>query len=102
MNQIKALERLAINAFRRCLRWSEYWQAHGDEVKQCEPFNARRFKRLYDRLLHLLTSGDTNGQQSIIDDSAEPWVQDDTSTPSDSVTAARCLWPAQSTQKVPR
>jgi len=89
MNEIKALERAAIDAFRNGIGWTAYWQQHGEQVQQAEPWNARRFKRLYDRLLALVTSGDTNGMTAMAEDDAAPWVADDQPSPHDSITRAR-------------
>jgi len=57
MNQIKALERAALDAFRNGQGWNEFWEQHGNTIRQCEPYNRQRFKRLYDRLLSIEASG---------------------------------------------
>jgi hypothetical protein len=103
MYGIRELEQSALAAFRDGIGWNEFWQQHGNEVRKAEPWSRGRYRRLVDRLLHLLTTGEPGGQEppSI----AEPWEVDDAQPPafiSDTATAARCLWPAQSTQKVPR
>jgi hypothetical protein len=91
MNQTKELERLALTAHQRGESWAAFWERHGNAVQQAEPWNARQFKRLYDRLLALVCSGDTAGMEPLA--IAEPWLQDDCPAPvSDTITAARCLW----------
>ncbi|MGD0656117.1 MAG: hypothetical protein ABSA16_17405 [Thermoguttaceae bacterium] len=42
MNQIKELEKLAIDFHRRGLGWTEYWAMHADAIRKAEPFNNRR------------------------------------------------------------
>jgi hypothetical protein len=69
----KELERLARDAHVHGIDWSEYWERHAEQVRKAEPWNRRRFKRLYDRLLSLVTSGDTDGQQAVGDDNTMPW-----------------------------
>ncbi|MGD0654659.1 MAG: hypothetical protein ABSA16_09965 [Thermoguttaceae bacterium] len=94
MNQIKELERLAIGAHRDGELWAAFWQVHAAEIRKAEPYSRQRFKQLVNRLLSLVVSGDLDGQEP--PDITEPWLVDDTSMPSDSVTHARCLWPGQS------
>jgi hypothetical protein len=70
-----------------------------DQVRQAEPINRERYHRLVGRLMHLLLTGDGDGQHPAGD--PEPWVVDDateiistTSTTSDTITAARIDWTA--------
>lgn len=90
MNEVKALERAALAAHRNGQGWSQYWEAHADEVRKAEPWSRQRFKRLVDRLLHLLTTGEPGGQEPPGDD-PEPWLTDDSPAPSDCTTQARYL-----------
>jgi hypothetical protein len=75
----QALERHAIAAHARGERWATFWQAHGEQVRQCEPYNRQRYHRLVRRLLALLTSGDTDGQQPVAVGLlwGEQWDEDD-------------------------
>jgi hypothetical protein len=94
MNQIKELEKLAIDAFRRGETWSAFWEQHGEQVKQAEPWNARDYHRLYQRLMALVCSGNDAGQYPI-DVGMTQWELDDAQTRapiSDTQTNARCLW----------
>ena len=102
MNGIKALERAALDFHRRGVGWTDFWQQHAEQVRECEPFNRARLRRLVNRLLALVASGDTAGMVAVGDDDAEPWLTDDTSTPSDSVTQTRVQWPGQATQEATR
>ena len=61
----RQLERAALNCHRRGLSWGDFWQEHGPAVCRAEPRNRQRFALLVRRLLALLMSGDTAGQQAI-------------------------------------
>ena len=95
MNQIANLERSAPAAHRRGERWKTFWQAHAQAIRQAEPWNRQRFRRLVDRLLALVTSGDTAGMTAVGDDDL-PWERDDVAQAQvlacDTQTNARCLW----------
>lgn len=93
VNMTKQLERRAVEAHRRGESWAIFWGRHGDDVRAVEPYNRGRFRRLVDRLLALVVSGDTDGQQPIGDDDAMAWERDDQPSPHDSKTQARCLLP---------
>lgn len=87
--EARELEQAAIAAHARGQRWFDFWAERGPRVIAAEPYNRQRFKRLRDRLLHLLCCGDDSGQEPI-DNEPEPWVVDDeASKPSDSTTAAK-------------
>jgi hypothetical protein len=93
MNQIKTLEKAAIKAFRSGQSWDAYWQQHGADVRQIEPYNTRNFGRLYRRLMHMVLCGDTDGMTPIDDGATMPWIADDeVNKPDDCRTNARCLW----------
>jgi hypothetical protein len=92
---IRILERSALDFHRRGLGWSDFWAKHGEQVRQAEPWNRERYRRLYLRLMHLVVSGDTSGQFPPGDDS-EPWLADDeASKPPDTITHARLLFPLE-------
>jgi hypothetical protein len=75
MNEsIQRFEQAALAAYGRGETWSAFWKQHAEQVKQAEPYNARRLKRLVDHLLHLLTTGETSGQYPPV--IAEPWERD--------------------------
>lgn len=93
VNMTKQLERRAVEAHRRGEQWAVFWEQHGDDVRAVEPWNRGRFHCLVDRLLALVVSGDTDGQQPIGDDDAMSWELDDQVSPHDSKTQARCLLP---------
>jgi hypothetical protein len=91
---ITQLESAALEAHQQGLCWCEFWQQHGHAVKAAEPFSRDKLRRLCDRLLKLLLSGDTDGHEPVGSD-PEPWLTDDAeqSKPSDTATRARCLFP---------
>ena len=92
MNQsIRDIERAALDFHRHGIGWSEYWARHADAIRKCEPWSRARFRRLIDKLLHLLTCGDADGMEPT---DAEPWVQDDSEAnkPADVGTQARFDW----------
>ena len=90
------LERAAIDAYRAGQAWADFWQEWGARLLQAEPYDRGRFRRLVNRLLALVTSGDTDGMEP----AGEPWLLDDVQAvpaPADVGTAARCLWPMERT-----
>jgi hypothetical protein len=99
MEMSKKLERAAIAAFHRGLGWSQFWERYGAAVRACDPYNAGRYRRLYLRLLSIVTSGATDGMMPVADDdNLEPWERDDNAiSPHDMPTHARCLWPMSAT-----
>ena len=71
---VKQLERAAIAAHKAGSGWEEFWRVYGPQVCDAEPFNRERFRRLTDRLLHLLICGNPNGQYPVGDpDATPPW-----------------------------
>ena len=66
------LERLALDAHQLNWTWDQFWQAHADAILQAAPWNRGRYHRLVNRLLSLVVSGDTDGQQPVGDD-VTPW-----------------------------
>jgi len=89
---IQTLEHHAIDAHRAGKTWTQFWERHGREVCRAEPVNRQRFRKLVDRLLSLVTSGDTSGLNTL----ESPWDADDVplvNVVSDTRTQARCLLP---------
>ena len=105
MNVTRTLEQAAMDAHRRGDDWATFWQMYAEQVRQVEPVNRQRYRKLVNRLLHLLTTGEASGQQPIdvgmLWGQAEPWLLDDDqaepASPSDTSTAALCNWNALET-----
>ena len=75
---IENLERAALDAHGKNRTWDTFWARHGADVRQAEPWDRQRFRRLVSRLLHLLTTGDPAGQFGVGDpDAPNPWEEDD-------------------------
>jgi hypothetical protein len=88
--EIKKLEQAAIDAHRRGERWETFWHQHAEQARAVEPYSRQRFKRLFDRLVALVASGDTAGMMPVGDDGAMSWTLDDEANkPADTGTAAR-------------
>lgn len=92
MSKQKQLERFAVHAFEHGESWNTFWDKHAAAIKAAEPYDAGRYRRLYQRLLHLLTCGDTNGMMPVADDDATPWEADDAEQTADVGTQARFDW----------
>jgi hypothetical protein len=95
MNQIQKLEKLAVDAFRDGQGWAQFWEEHAADVRNAEPWSRERFRRLVDRLLSLVTSGDSAGQYPIDDGMAQWEVDDVRHTPHDTITQARLQSPPE-------
>ena len=91
MNAVRTLERAALACHRVGSTWDSFWREHGERVKQAEPYDRGRYRRLVNRLLSLVVSGDTAGQTAVGDNDAMPWEAADQPGPHDSKTQARCL-----------
>jgi len=91
MNANRMLELLALDCHRVGSTWAEFWQEHGERVRQTEPYDRGRYRRLVNRLLSLVVSGDTDGQQPVGDDDATPGELADQASPHDTITRARLL-----------
>jgi hypothetical protein len=92
MNPIRTLERQAIDAFRLSWTWDQFWRLRGDAIREAEPYHASRYRKLVNRLLSLVASGDTANIEPL----DAPWLDDDLPdqpSPHDSKTAAKCLLP---------
>ena len=92
MNERTRLERAAIAGHAAGTSWSTFWTRHGAEVGQAEPWDNVAYRRLVNRLSHLLVCGNADGMTAAGD--AAPWEQDDEPSypASDDRTAARLLW----------
>ena len=86
--EVKHLERAALAAFRRGIGWAGFWEQHADEVRAAKPYSRERFRRLVNRLLSLVTSGDTAGMVDVANVDVLPWAQDDRPLPIRSVHKA--------------
>ena len=76
MSQIANFERAALTAF----RYGQGWSAFGNSMPSSpavETCNTRRFRRLYNRLLSLVTNGDAC-MMIQVSDALAPWEADDT------------------------
>ena len=73
MTDHRMLELLALDCHRVGSTWAAFWQEHGERVGKAEPYDRARYRRLVNRLLSLVVSGDTAGQQAIGDNNAMPW-----------------------------
>ena len=98
---VKQLERHALDARRRGIGWSVFWKMHGRGVCAAEPWNRTKFRRLVNRLLALVASGDCDGQEPAGD--VMPWeIDDEAAKPPDVGTQARCLIPLRPAQEATR
>lgn len=77
MNGIQTLERAASAAFDAGIGWNDFWDKHAAAIKAVYPYNRERFRRLVNRLLSLVASGDTDGMMPLDVDDTCPWVADD-------------------------
>ena len=85
------LEKQAIASHGRGETWATFWEKHGDEARAEVPWNRRKFHRLFRKLLHLQSCGETSGMLGV-GDHPEPWQRDDLAEQDrvdDTVTAAR-------------
>lgn len=86
MRSIKQLERVALAAHQRGESWVGLWPSIADDVRQCEPYDRRRYHRLVAKLMSLCLSGDEGPKPY----DSLPWLADDeASKPSDTATEAR-------------
>ena len=78
----QALERLAVEAHHRGDTWNQFWPGVAAEVSQAEPWDNAAYRRLVNRLSHLLTCGDTGGMLPIDTGWERPaaWELDDLRT----------------------
>ncbi len=57
------LERKALAAHERGERWQVFWARVAHEVRRLAPYDRQRFRNIYNRLLHLLMTGDDAGRE---------------------------------------
>lgn len=84
----RTLERAAIAAHARGDRWEAFWRAHAEQVRQAEPYRHAAYRKLVNRLLSLVVSGD--GVQRTVATGmlwGEDWDEDDFSATISSTTA---------------
>lgn len=70
----KKLERLAIKAHTRGETWKQFCAAQGDAIQQVEPFDRQRYRRLENKLMVLVMSGN---RKSIPTGDLTSWELDD-------------------------
>ena len=79
MNATRELERAALAAHARGDRWEAFWKQHAEEVRQAEPYRHAAYRKLVNRLLSLVVSGDGGpkpfGPTTLW--GSEPWEHDD-------------------------
>jgi hypothetical protein len=81
----RQLENLAIAAHARGESWSTFWETVNKTVARMAEGDPIKFRRLVDRLLSVLVSGDTSGLEP---PTTEPWeLDDDTQLPGSSSEA---------------
>ena len=71
----QAIEQQAIEAHRHGEGWGDFFERNREAIRQAEPYDRQRYRRLIDHLLSLVVSGDTNGMVAIGDH--EPWLADE-------------------------
>ena len=94
----RELERIAIDANRCGLSWSEFWPTVAANVAALKlDYFARG--QLVHRLVALVASGDADGQRAAGD--FQPWQVDEPPAypASDDRTIARLLWPSPETAR---
>ena len=78
----KTLNAPPLTAHHRGDTWATFWQEHGKQVRQAEPHDRGHFRRLVDRLLCIVVSGDDSGMEAAGD--VMPWtVDNDAGEPAD-------------------
>jgi hypothetical protein len=87
---IKQIERSALDAHRRGLRWSAWWPSVAADVEAAEPYNLERRRKLIRRLTSLVCCGDLDGQTPVVCTwgQPEPWELDDLAANIDCNTVA--------------
>lgn len=78
--QAEVLEHAAIDAHARGERWEAFWKAHCEQVRQAEPYRHAAYRKLVNRLLSLLVSGDSGPKPfgpAMLWADTEPWADDD-------------------------
>lgn len=77
--KLSKLENLAIKAHQEGTTWNTFWCQHSKQVEQAEPWDRAAYHKLVNRLLALLTSGDTDGMVPVPNGWNEPmpWELDD-------------------------
>jgi len=87
------LEQAAMEAHRQGVGWIEFHRQYAEAIAQLEPYDRRGYRRLTDRLLHLVVSGDRSGQFGVGDpDAPDPWELDDQVTETERISEVRSMW----------
>ena len=89
LSEMKQLERLALEAHTCNQSWNDFWPTVANRVRQAEPWNRSKFRRLYERLLALVVSGDCDGMLPIGIGDVVPWEADDAMPVDVAATLAR-------------
>jgi hypothetical protein len=88
MTIVQTLERAAISAHNRGIRFADFYEANRETIKNAVARD--RFNALYRRLLSIVVSGDAANIEELSGDDPEPWLADDAaSKPDDVATSAR-------------
>lgn len=70
----RELEAAAVEAHNRGEPWASFWQRVEGEVRRAEPWDRRKYQRLFHKLLALHVAGDLDGHFPPGDDN--PWGTD--------------------------
>jgi len=77
MPATRTLEREALSYRASGTPWSAFWYRNAHAIREAAADDPQRLQRLVNRLLHLLTTGDTAGLQPVGDADTVPWEMDD-------------------------
>jgi hypothetical protein len=75
----RTLEKAAVAAHARGDRWEAFWKQHAEEVRQAEPYRHAAYRKLVNRLLSLVVSGDSGPKPfgpAMLWADTEPWDDD--------------------------
>lgn len=53
---MRIIEAKAMDAYGDGMTWAAFWERHAEQIRDAQPWNWQRLRRLVDRLLHLLTN----------------------------------------------
>jgi len=65
VNERTRLEQLAIDAHHRGEDWQTFWLTVAGDVAALEPWDNMAYRRIVNRLSHLLTCGNTGGMRPV-------------------------------------
>jgi hypothetical protein len=92
-NGEQTLETAAIDAHRAEVGWSGFWSSNADAILTAAGGCPARRRRLVERLLCLVVSGDADGQRPVGEDAQASRLECDSDKPADTGTRVRCLLP---------